>query len=352
MDRLLPERPDIYLDEESSVEKIIICQPTTSYSVLQSCSITVSIPTFNGACRITKVLDHLKLQTGVESLNWAVVVVDNNSNDDTVEVLKDYGSQNSLPYHLVCIPESQQGAAFARQRAIQAAYTDWVCFLDDDILPESHWLSSAMEFIKKVGNVAVFGGQIHGKFEAVPPKDFHRIQSFLAIRERGNAAHKYDPARLILPPSASWVVRRKAWLSAVPSRPTLGGRARGSMIQGDDYEPLIHLHRAGWEIWYCPDMHVNHHIPSWRLEKEYLVNLSRGCGLCVCSLRMMGVSAVQGPMVFARVTLGSLKRLIHHWLKHRRKIDSDLVLLCENAFFLGSFFSSFYFLRIMLRPKI
>jgi hypothetical protein len=48
------------------------------------------------------------------------------------------------------------------------------------------------------------------------------------------------------------------------------------MVQGDDYEPLLYLYKAGWEIWYNPAMHVNHKIPSQRLEKNYLIALSGG----------------------------------------------------------------------------
>jgi glycosyltransferase involved in cell wall biosynthesis len=307
---------------------------------------TVAIPTFNGAQRITKVLDQLRQQEHIENLKWTVIVVDNNSTDNTADIINSYRRQQaSLPYQLTYAQEARQGAAFARHKAMQIAESEWVGFLDDDILPDPKWIFSALEFIsKQVSRIAVFGGQIHGSFETNPPPNFHRIQSFLAIRERGDIAHRYDPDLLVLPPSAAWVVHRRAWLSTVPPIPVLRGRTQGSMTQGDDYEPLLYLHRAGWEIWYNPTMHVSHEIPSWRLERDYLIALSQGCGRCICRLRMINTSNWQRPIAFTKITLGSFKRLIQHWLKYRDQIHTDLVSLCESKFFLSSFLSSFYYL--------
>ncbi|MGB5969814.1 MAG: glycosyltransferase, partial [Spirulinaceae cyanobacterium] len=48
-----------------------------------SVDFTVAIPTYNGATRLPQVLDKLKLQTGIEQLNWEILVVDNNSSDST-----------------------------------------------------------------------------------------------------------------------------------------------------------------------------------------------------------------------------------------------------------------------------
>ena len=105
------------------------------------------------------------------------------------------------------------------------AQSELVAFLDDDILPASNWVETAYKFSKEHPQAGAYGGQIHGNFEVPPPEDFKRIASFLAIRERGNKPHLYNPDNLILPPSAAWVIRKKVWLENVPSRPSLGGKS-------------------------------------------------------------------------------------------------------------------------------
>ncbi|MGB7086882.1 MAG: hormogonium polysaccharide biosynthesis glycosyltransferase HpsE [Phormidesmis sp.] len=313
---------------------------------------TVAIPTYNGAQRLPQLLENLRSQTGTDQFSWAVLVVDNNSTDDTAEVVRRCQaewSETSPSLHYAFA--QQQGAAFARVKAMEVAQSDWVGFLDDDVIPDPDWIASAYAFSQSHPHVGAYGGQIHGAFEIDPPQNFNRIQSFLAIRERGSTPHRYDPDTLNLPPSAAWVVRKQAWEENVPDRPKLGGRANGSMVQGDDYEPLLYMHKAGWEIWYNPAMHVAHQIPKKRLERGYLTALSRGCGLCICPLRMVNAEAWQRPLIFTKLIFSNLRRVVLHWLKYRNQIQTDLVAACEMEFFMGSFVSPFYYLQTLLFPR-
>ena len=96
--------------------------------------LTVAIPTYNGARRLPEVLDRLQLagQEAVrvtpdseptpqinhsQTFSWEVLVVDNNSSDDTAQVVQSYQANWPLPYPLRYCFEPQQGAAFARRRA-------------------------------------------------------------------------------------------------------------------------------------------------------------------------------------------------------------------------------------------
>ncbi|MFM6136374.1 MAG: glycosyltransferase, partial [Sphaerospermopsis kisseleviana] len=97
--------------------------------------ITVAIPTFNGEKRLPLLLDALLNQTGLESINWEIIVIDNNSSDQTSEVVAKYQEIiNTNKIDLRYFLETQQGAAFARLRAIQEAQGAIVAFIDDDNL--------------------------------------------------------------------------------------------------------------------------------------------------------------------------------------------------------------------------
>ncbi|MCA1995422.1 MAG: hormogonium polysaccharide biosynthesis glycosyltransferase HpsE [Coleofasciculus sp. S288] len=306
---------------------------------------TVAIPTYNGENRLPLVLQRLRLQTNTENFSWEIIVVDNNSRDNTEKVVREYQASWPDTYPLRYCFETEQGAAFARQRAILEAKGEWIGFLDDDNLPALDWVATAYSFGKEHPKAGAYGGQIHGDFEVNPPENFERIQSFLAIRERGTQPHLYDPDNLSLPPAAAVVVRKQAWLKTVPSRPTLGGKAHGSMVQGDDYEPLLYMHKSGWEIWYNPTMHTYHQIPGWRLEKDYLLSLIRGSSLCICQLRMIKAKNWQKPIVATKILLGSLRRVVLHLFKYRGQVKTDLIAACEMEFHLNNFASPFYFLK-------
>lgn len=305
---------------------------------------TVAIPTYNGASRLPVLLDTLLTQTvPQQDFIWQVIVVDNNSTDTTAEIIKEHQHRWQGNCSLVYAFEEQQGAAFARQKAMQLAESELVGFLDDDVMPAADWVVSAYEFGLEHPKAGAYGGRIIGKFEVPPPDNFKRIQSFLALRDRGTSAHLYNPENLALPPSAAWVIRKPAWTESVPSKPKLAGRTGKSMVQGDDYEPLLYIHKAGWEIWYHPGMYVEHHIPAGRLQEQYLIALSRGCGLCIFQLRLITANTWEKPVTFSKVMLGGLQRACIHFLKNHRQLKTDLVTRCELVFFLSWFMSPFYY---------
>ena len=307
--------------------------------------LTVAIPTYNGESRLPKVLEKLRSQINTEQISWEILIVDNNSKDNTPKVIQDY--QLNWPNHIplrYCL-EAEQGAAFARLLAVREAKGELIGFLDDDNLPAEDWVIQAYNFAKNYPKAGAFSGQIHGEFEVKPPENFARIQAFLAIREHGSNPHLFDPDNLRLPPAASLVVRKKAWSESVPNRPKLSGKLPGLMVQGDDYEPLLYIHKAGWEIWYHPDLHTYHQIPHWRLEKDYLLSISRGCGLATCQLRMINAQPWQKPFLVLRTLVGNARRILLHYIKYRRQLKTDLIAACEMEFFWGSLMSCFLYLK-------
>lgn len=326
-----------------------------------SVDFTVAIPTYNGESRLPKILQQLRSQIGVAHINWEIIIVDNNSQDATARVVSEYQATWSCPWRLNYCLEPRQGAAFARIRAVQEARSELVGLLDDDNLPALDWVAAAYAFGKAHPKAGAYASQIHGEFEVKPPPHFERIAPFLGITERGQQPHLYEPDQLKLPPGAGLVVRKLAWCEAVPKQPMLKGRLGKSLVGGEDLEPLLHLHKAGWEIWYNPAMETYHQIPRWRLEKDYLISLSRGVGLNSCCLRTINTPFWQRQKVLIRTFFGSLRRIVLHLIRYRvapltgRKAQSsfnDLVEACELAFYWGYLLSPFYFFQASLATQI
>jgi glycosyltransferase involved in cell wall biosynthesis len=313
--------------------------------IIEELDFTIAIPTYNGAKRLPKVLDLLLNQTGVENLYWEVIIIDNNSKDETIEVINYYQQIYNKNFPLRYFQEKQQGIAFARMRALNEAKGEFIAFIDDDNLPASDWVFQSYSFGKKHPQAGAWSGQIHGDFEINPPEDFTRIQAFLAIREHGSQEYLFDAENLRLPPGAALVVRKQAWCESVPEELVFKGRLNNLMVGGDDTEALLYLHKEGWEIWYNPAMHIAHQIPHWRLEKEYLLILARGCGLCIFQLRLINAKNWQKPIIFVKTILGNLHRILHLIIKYRGKLTTSLILIFEINFYLASMMSPFYSLR-------
>ena len=300
---------------------------------------TIAIPTYNGASRLPKVLEKLKEQTGIENISWEIIIVDNNSSDATAKLVETYQATWLKTVPLKYFFEPEQGAAFARLKAVREAQGEWIGFLDDDNLPEPDWIAAAYSFAQEHPKAGAIGGQIHGEFEVQPPEGFEKIQQFLAIREHGSNPYIFDAKNIRLPPAAALVVRKQAWVESVPDRPRLTGKLPGLLIQGDDYEPLLYMYKAGWEIWYNPAMHADHQIPHWRLERDYLLSIARGCGLATYQLRIINAKPAEKPVIFIRTILGNLRRVLKLAIEYRGKVRNDLFIAFDLEFFLGSLLS-------------
>lgn len=306
---------------------------------------TVAIRTYNSEENLPDLLESLRQQVDTQNINWEIIVVDNNSSDNTAQIVRKYQNNWRQHYPLKYYFEEQPGAAFARQRAIREAQGVLIGFLDDDNLPTPNWVSSSYFFAQSYPHAVAYSGKILGMFEVKPPKGFERIQSFLALKERGDKPNLYDPDSLSLPPGAGLVIRKDAWLRYVPENLKLQGPVGTSLsAKGEDFEALLYLKNAG-EIWYNPELVIYHKIPAWRLERDYLIDLIHQVGLRVCQLRITNAAPWQKPLIVARILLGNLRRVIFHLIKYRFQVKTDLVIACELEFFLSSFLSPFYLLK-------
>ncbi|MGD1856534.1 MAG: hormogonium polysaccharide biosynthesis glycosyltransferase HpsE [Leptolyngbyaceae cyanobacterium] len=312
----------------------------------------MAIPTYNGSERLAIVLECLRWQLNVQDLSWEVIVVDNNSTDNTVATVqrfqKEWGNRVPLVYEF----EPRQGAAYARQKAVEIAKSPIIGFLDDDTLPSMTWLISAYRFAQEHPEAGVIASRIRGDFETVPPDNFERIAALLALTERGSEPMMYAPQQKVIPPAAGVVVRRQAWLDNVPEELILTGRTSTSMLTGEDTESLLHIQRAGWEVWYNPDMRLQHKIPRTRLTRQYLHGLCRGIGLSRYRTRMLSVAAWQRPLMLGLYMANDIRKILHHCLRYRQDVIRDDVAFCELTLYVASLVSPIFMAQRSIRQYL
>ncbi|MCU0566206.1 MAG: hormogonium polysaccharide biosynthesis glycosyltransferase HpsE [Oculatellaceae cyanobacterium Prado106] len=323
---------------------------------------TVSIRTYNGEQRLPAVLDQLRSQANLQGIDWEIVIVDNNSSDRTAEVVQQYQANWQVDGKEICplryCFEGRQGAAIARRRLIEEAQGTFIGFLDDDNVPDLHWVATAYAFGLAHPQAGAFGGQIHGDFEVPPPRDFGKIAPYLAVIERKQTfCYNRDvdgtPARKVLPPGAGLVVRRQVWLDCVPEEQKLQGPIGNSLTaKGEDMEALLYISQAGWEIWNHAELHMMHQMPKWRFEREYLLRLCQGVGLGKYPLRMLGYMSWQKPFVVWFYWLNDGQKLIRLYLKTYAQLKTDVVAACELQVLKYSVVSPFYHWRGMLLEKV
>lgn len=93
-------------------------------------SISVVVPTYQRVDRLGRVLAGLARQT-VDPSTFEVIVVSDGSTDGTDEYL----ARDDLPVPVVALRQPNRGPGAARNRGSDAARSDLVLFLDDDVVP-------------------------------------------------------------------------------------------------------------------------------------------------------------------------------------------------------------------------
>lgn len=126
--------------------------------------LTVAIPTYNRSAYVTTAIESLRGQTNV-SKRWRVVVVDNNSSDDTAVRVRD---QAAAWPRLAYVREDKQGLSHARNRALAMCAGGWLLFADDEAKFPADYVDRALGIIDTRAPV-VFGGPIYPWYPQAPP---------------------------------------------------------------------------------------------------------------------------------------------------------------------------------------
>ncbi len=126
--------------------------------------ISVILKTRNGATTIGQTLQSLA-HNAPPSRGWELVVVDNGSTDNSVEIVRSW--QDRLPIKLVTEP--REGRAHAMNAGIAAASGDLIVFTDDDVAFVLSWLASWESTTDRYPDLALFGGAIEPRFKSAPP---------------------------------------------------------------------------------------------------------------------------------------------------------------------------------------
>jgi glycosyltransferase involved in cell wall biosynthesis len=246
-----------------------LARATAEYCV----GVSVVVCCYNSASRIAATLAALATQQ--LSVRWEVVLVDNNSTDDTVALARRAWARKDVPLQVV--REARQGLSWARIRGLSVARGKWLCFVDDDNCLMRGYLNVADEIFAAYPEVGLVGGEGHPAFERTPPGWLdQRYWRSLALGPQGPAEG------IVAGPlyGAGMCVRKEVWcgLQAAGWEPTLRGRSGSVLLSGEDSELCLVASCLGWKAYFSPRMRFQHLIPDARLTWAYWLRLYDGFG--------------------------------------------------------------------------
>lgn len=197
-----------------------------------------------------------------------VLVVDNNSTDQTSATVEECRKAFTKHLRISYLMEKEQGLSPARNRGLREASGEIVGFLDDDAIVCAGWLDAVRKTIDGEPKHGVIGGPIEPIFEAPrPPWLGAELEGYYSILDLGESPREFPRGRY--PFGANMAFRRSAIEGL--GFPVHLGRRGGSLMSGEERWFIDKVRRRGWTVAYEPAMRVRHHVPAERLTENWLL---------------------------------------------------------------------------------
>lgn len=106
--------------------------------------VSIIMPSYNASKYIVASIKSIQAQTYT---NWELIIVDDCSTDNTVEIINGFKEQRIRLF----MNDKNSGAAISRNKALREAKGRWIAFLDSDDVWLSDKLEKQLDFMKKNG---------------------------------------------------------------------------------------------------------------------------------------------------------------------------------------------------------
>lgn len=238
-------------------------------------AISVVICSYNREAYIIEAIDSLYKQD-VDKQLYEVIVVDNNSQDNTAARVNAYISAHpdmQLSYHL----EKRQGASYARNTGAELSRGQLICCMDDDAVAMPGYLSNIIQFFEQHPDATGLGGRIIPRYIPEEPKWMsHYVSSLVGNFDYSPVAKPFDNGRY--PLESNMIVRREDFFAVGGFNTSLPGVKGTLRIGGEGKEFFYKLISKGGIIYYDPEVIVHHVVEVKKLTSEYMYRVSSGIG--------------------------------------------------------------------------
>jgi len=231
-------------------------------------TISVILCTYNRCPVLATALASVATSQMPPSVEWEVLVVDNNSRDQTPEVVEEFCSR--YPGRFRYLFEPRQGLSNARNAGIRAARGEIIAFTDDDVTVEPTWLQNLTANLCN-GEWSCAGGRILPPASFSPPRWLPTngrfdLRGALVIFDPGD-----EPGKLDRTPFGANMAFRKAMFEKYGFFRTDLGRCGKGLIGNEEFEFCRRLVTGGENLRYEPSAVVYHPVPPERLTKRYFL---------------------------------------------------------------------------------
>ena len=228
--------------------------------------ISVVLCTYNRCESLRNSLKSVLASQLPPSVDWEIVVVDNNSSDQTAKAVEQISA--IVPSRIRYLFEPRPGKSHALNAGICAAGGDVIAFMDDDVTVGPTWLRNLTAPLES-GAWAGVGGRVIPEWR-LPPPSWLPVQDVLGALVSFDLGDLAGPLRE--PPFGTNMAFRKAVFKKYGGFRLDLGPQPGCEIRGEDSEFGHRLLSAGEQLWYEPNALVYHPVPEDRCHPEYFLS--------------------------------------------------------------------------------
>lgn len=238
--------------------------------------ISVVVCTYNRCESLKETLESVIKQKRRDDFDYEVLLIDNNSTDQTKEFVQGLmrGPDNRVKY----VFEKMQGLSFARNRGIGEALGDIIVFTDDDVVLSEDWLLQLWTCFKENDCDAV-GGRILPVYPEKTPqwiKDHADLLSGPIVKhDYGEETKVYQTPQMKPFVGANMAFRKELYNERGFFRIDIGA---GKGTVGDDTEFYFRLARSHKKIFYCGRALVWHPVDEKRMNLRYIAKYKMSFG--------------------------------------------------------------------------
>lgn len=234
------------------------------------------ICTYNRAGYLNDSLSSL-LECSTPREQVELLVVDNNSTDETPEMVRSHQKKNPVKNIQVrYVKEKRQGLSHARNTGIENASAPLLVFVDDDIRASKKYINSWFHFFEKHSQIKAAGGKIHVQFDDPRPEWMSSyLLPLLGHHDFGDSIKPYKKKDY---PFGGNMAFRSEVFEEIGHFNTELGRIGGDLKASEEKELFRRLRDKNEPVYYVPDARLYHRVDASRLTKEYIRRQAIGLG--------------------------------------------------------------------------
>jgi len=192
---------------------------------------------------------------------YQVIIVNNNSNDNTVNILDGFVKKYN---NLTIINETKQGLSHARNTGYKKSPTEWIIYLDDDAKVPNNFIETAFQTINNT-SYDCFGGVYFPWYKYGKPKWYKDIYASTA------AFYKNSDERKLQYASGGIMAIKKSILDEYSGFSTILGMNGNVLAYGEETLLQRQMEQNGYTIGIIPEWTMEHIVNKYKLKPSWFI---------------------------------------------------------------------------------